>query len=482
VVVNRIDRSAAAGWVVLAAFTVGTASLSPAPEPPPHALRERLAGHADAVDRASRGHRLWAAASARGTPVPGDVLPPVAATAPLPRPAVLQTRLSALATASGLGAGVTYEVRDALTGRLLAGRDGATPRSAASTTKILTGAAVLAGLGAGTTLATRVLAGSAPEEIVLQGGGDVLLGRGSGSTAVNGRAGLADLAERTARRLRADGRRDVVVRLDDRLFAGPTLPPGAGQDDVAAGFIAPAAAIAVDAGRVRRGRDAPRSADPALAAARRFVELLRDRGIGVTGVIARTRADDGAPVLAEVRSAPVAELVEYMLTRSDNTVAEALARLVAAHEGRPVTVADAAVAVVDRVQLLGVPVTGVKLVGGSGLGRRNVIPAVTLTRVLAAAAADTHPELRSLLSGLPVASASGTLSDRFRNPSARSGAGVVRAKTGTLSGVTTLAGTVVDADGRLLVFALMADRVPTTVGGKRAADAFAAALAGCGCR
>jgi D-alanyl-D-alanine carboxypeptidase/D-alanyl-D-alanine-endopeptidase (penicillin-binding protein 4) len=65
------------------------------------------------------------------------------------------------------------------------------------------------------------------------------------------------------------------------------------------------------------------------------------------------------------------------------------------------------------------------------------------------------------------------------------GAGVVRAKTGTLTSVSTLAGLVQDKDGRLLAFALLADRVgPTTADTERAEaalDRAASALASCGC-
>jgi D-alanyl-D-alanine carboxypeptidase/D-alanyl-D-alanine-endopeptidase (penicillin-binding protein 4) len=63
-------------------------------------------------------------------------------------------------------------------------------------------------------------------------------------------------------------------------------------------------------------------------------------------------------------------------------------------------------------------------------------------------------------------------------------AGAVRAKTGTLDGVSALAGLVLTADGRLLAFDVTADGVPTgaTRGAEAALDRFAAALAGCGCR
>ena len=93
-------------------------------------------------------------------------------------------------------------------------------------------------------------------------------------------------------------------------------------------------------------------------------------------------------------------------------------------------------------------------------------------------------ELRTVLSGMPVAGFSGTLDDRFETGTGSAGRGVVRAKTGTLDGVNTLAGVVEDADGRLLAFAFMANRVPASRGDAvlSSLDTLAGTLAGCGCR
>jgi D-alanyl-D-alanine carboxypeptidase/D-alanyl-D-alanine-endopeptidase (penicillin-binding protein 4) len=92
-----------------------------------------------------------------------------------------------------------------------------------------------------------------------------------------------------------------------------------------------------------------------------------------------------------------------------------------------------------------------------------------------------RPSLHPVLAGLPVAGWSGTLVDRYLAGRDRSGAGVVRAKTGTLTGVSALAGLVHDADGRLLVFAFDADRVRSTDAADAALDGLAAGLARCGC-
>ena len=89
-----------------------------------------------------------------------------------------------------------------------------------------------------------------------------------------------------------------------------------------------------------------------------------------------------------------------------------------------------------------------------------------------------------MLSGLPVAGFDGTLARRYRHRPVAAGRRAVRAKTGTLLGVSALAGLVRTADGRLLAFDLTADAVPlgATRAAERALDRLAAALASCGCR
>ncbi|HEX5497307.1 MAG TPA: D-alanyl-D-alanine carboxypeptidase, partial [Mycobacteriales bacterium] len=106
-----------------------------------------------------------------------------------------------------------------------------------------------------------------------------------------------------------------------------------------------------------------------------------------------------------------------------------------------------------------------------------------LVQVLRAAASSSHPALHALFPGLPVAGYDGTLSGRYRTGPAAASAGMVRAKTGTLDGVSTLSGVVQDADGRMLVFAFMADRVPLggTLDAEAGLDELAAALGRCGC-
>ena len=138
-------------------------------------------------------------------------------------------------------------------------------------------------------------------------------------------------------------------------------------------------------------------------------------------------------------------------------------------------------AVVDTLTGLGVPTKGAVVEDGSGLARGNLLRPDTLAGVLRVAASDDHPELRSVVTGLPVAGFSGSLETRF-GPEARDARGVVRAKTGTLSGVSALAGLAVDADGTPIMFVVLADQVGLDTDAARAAlDEVAEAIATCTC-
>jgi D-alanyl-D-alanine carboxypeptidase/D-alanyl-D-alanine-endopeptidase (penicillin-binding protein 4) len=230
---------------------------------------------------------------------------------------------------------------------------------------------------------------------------------------------------------------------------------------------------------VREGRldasgsgPAPRADDPASAAADAFADLLEKYGVAVTGSPERGSGAGGTR-LAERQSAPVGALVERMLTNSDNDLAEALARHVARAAGQPASFAGAAVAIPEVLRRYGVPLTGARFADGSGLDHRDRLAPVTLARLLALAAAPAHPGLRPVLTGLPVAAFTGTLTGRFH---ATAGAGLVRAKTGTLTGTNTIAGTTVTGAGRLLAFAFMTQGAPSATTAQAALDRLATAL------
>jgi D-alanyl-D-alanine carboxypeptidase/D-alanyl-D-alanine-endopeptidase (penicillin-binding protein 4) len=183
----------------------------------------------------------------------------------------------------------------------------------------------------------------------------------------------------------------------------------------------------------------------------------------------------------------VGQLVEGMLTRSDTDLAESLARQVAIAKRRPATFAGAAAALQEVLgEVLGhvgAPAGSVRLMDGSGLSRLDRVQPAAVTRLLAAVAGVDRERLFPVLSGLPVAGFDGTLEKRYRKGPGLPAAGVVRAKTGTLNGVSALAGLVRTKDGRLLAFDFTADAVPLSLAlaSQTALDRLAAALAGCGC-
>jgi D-alanyl-D-alanine carboxypeptidase/D-alanyl-D-alanine-endopeptidase (penicillin-binding protein 4) len=414
-------------------------------------------------------------------PTPTALLGALDPAAPAPDPTLIQKLVAGLVADPRLGADAGVVVADDLTGQVLASNAADVPHIPASTAKLVTAVAALTQLPASTTLPTRVVQGAAGQ-IVLVGGGDMMLAAGAGDpTAVDGRAGLADLAAQVAKELKLAGTTTVTLGVDDTLFSGPALSPTWAAADIAAGYVAPVTALAVDVAKMKPGDYPPRYPDPSLAAAGQLAARLAEQGITVAGKPARVTAPAGAAELGVVHSAPIADIVPFFLDASDNTIAEDVSRLVAVHMGLPGSFEGATKAVLRGVAALGVDTSGSTLVDASGLGAGSALPPTLLLGLVRLATDPTHRELRVVATGMPIAGLSGTLADRFTTTPAR---GLVRAKTGSLPNVTALAGTALDTDGRLLAFAIVADRTPD--GGqwapRTAIDAFVSTLQSCGCR
>lgn len=427
---------------------------------------------------------------------------PLSISAPIPLPAQVAARLDPVLKTDG-GGTFTGVVQDAATGKVLFDRNGAAGRIPASNMKLLTAAAALRAIGPEMRFSTKAVAGpasvagsgpagSASRTVVLVGGGDVLLTAGqSAKDKVLGHAGLATLAKLTVESLRKDGFRgrvDVVV--DDSLFTGPPLNPAWSPDDVAAGEVAPLFPLALNGARFDPAvTTGPRPQDSALAAGEAFATQLKAAGaaagLQVAPAVGRLqgKAAPDAPVLGEVESATVSRQVDLMLQTSDNYLAEALGRMAAAATGQPASNEGAAAAVLQQLAGLGVPTDGMTVADVSGLALANQVSARQFSEVVRAIAAGKDGRLRAALAGFPVAGLTGTLGDRYVDESTAEGAGLVRAKTGTLNTVIALSGYVVDADGRLLVFSFIGNGLtPGATGNKLALDASATVLAACGCR
>ncbi|WP_329119110.1 D-alanyl-D-alanine carboxypeptidase/D-alanyl-D-alanine endopeptidase [Streptomyces sp. NBC_01353] len=385
------------------------------------------------------------------------------------RPSDLATTLVPLLADPGLGTLRTASVVDVATGKQLYGEGATTPMTPASTIKIATSVAVLSALGPDHRIPTTVVASPDGRTVTLVGGGDPTLDR----------TRLKALADGTARALKDRGVTGVRVAYDTSLYQGPARHPIGPNDN-----IAPVGALMLDEGRLDNSDSgpAPRTADPASDTATAFAELLGKAGTKVQGTPTPARApragtDPKTTPLARTESAPLSALVERTLTHSDNDLAEALARQTALARKQPASFAGAGKAVRAELAALGLPTTGARFADGSGLSRDDRISAALLTGLLTRAADPTRPALRPVLTGLPIGGFSGTLEGRFDTAPTTNGAGLVRAKTGTLTGVNTLAGTVVTADGRLLAFAFLAGQTASPYTAQPALDRLSAALA-----
>ncbi|QFZ20213.1 D-alanyl-D-alanine carboxypeptidase/D-alanyl-D-alanine endopeptidase [Saccharothrix syringae] len=412
-------------------------------------------------------------------------------------------------------AAVGLVVRDADTGDLLYDRSGRTRFQPASTAKLLTAAAALEGLGPDHRWDTDLAATGPVRGSVLLG--DLYL-RGTGDpTALAGDydALAARLAASGVRVVRG------ALVADDTWFDQVPLGTGWAWDDETYSYNAQTSALtfapdtdyepgsvvvrvspgaeggparvrveppvevevrntAVTAAgggvRVQRahgtnvvhvdGSIAPGAGDhvarvavdgPTALVAGLFRRSLEAHGVVVTGGTEFRATPASARVLARHRSMPLRELLVPFLKLSNNLHAEALVKTLGRRWHGEGSWSAGLRAVASLLSGLGVDVTASRLVDGSGLSRMDAVSPEVLVALLGAARAE--PWFADWYGALPVAGRpdrleGGTLRNRMAGTAA---AGNVRAKTGTLTGVSALAGYVTTADGRRLVFSLVSN-------------------------
>lgn len=363
-------------------------------------------------------------------------------------------------------------VVDAETGDVLLDASAQQAHTPASTTKILASFAALSTLDPTATLTTSVEAQGARLRLASQG--DMLLAAGeSDPDEVNGRAGLATLAERTAAALRESGTTSVTVDWAGDLFDGPNrlaawTVQGAGNYEGAVG------AMAIDAGRTAPDAYAFVD-DPEGVAASAFVAALNAQGLSAV-LGSETPSLDGATSIASVESAPLAEQIRWMLHNSDNTLADQYCRLTARALGVEASYGGSVSAMRSALEKAGVPTTGLSLGDCSGLSSEDRIAPATLVGAIRASLT-AKGALAELPRSLPWAGVDGTMEHRMTGGAAL---GNAQAKTGSLAAVSSLAGIVQTSSGRLLVFAVGNDSVPEDAAAltRPFLDAFITGLAG----
>ncbi len=318
-----------------------------------------------------------------------------------------------------------------------------TPRIPASTLKLLTATAALDGMGKDFRYETEVVAPDKPKDGQL----DHLWLVGAGDPMLTTPEAAAKLAVDPL--TKGDAITPLVALADDIVAAGVhAIPGGIVADDSryddtrylsvwpssyrANREIGPVGALTVNDGF--GGPDGSGAAtDPAINAADQLARLLILRGVSV-GPSTRGKTPPGATTIATLKSPPLHDIITAFLASSDNLTAEMLTRELAARSDRPATTANGTAITTLKLGQLHLPIKGLVMVDGSGLAREDRATCALLVATLKLA---NTPKFATVRDSLAIAGERGTLASRLRGTALQ---GKLVAKTGSLSGVSGLAG------------------------------------------
>ena len=350
-------------------------------------------------------------------------------------------------------------------GRLIYARNTAESLAPASTIKVLTATVALEVLGPDTRLRTTVVSaaptndGVVSGDVYIVGGGDPLLVTAGYRQSLDNPDQLTTDFARLADAVASSGVREIrgiIFGDDSRHDRTRWLPTWPTRYQIG-GVVGPLSALMVNDGQTGfvdqpdRPNPERRAGDPPALAAATLKTLLGQRGVQVIGSAGAATAPTETKEIAGLDSASIREIVGEMMTDSDNTTAELLAREIGLKEsGQPTSVAGVE-AIRSVIERLGLPLDGSTIVDGSGLD-----PANRLTCPLLVDALTRLPSDSPIISGLAIAGRTGTLRKRMLNTSA---AGKVRAKTGTLNNVNALVGFAEAKAGMTITFSMIENGV-----------------------
>jgi serine-type D-Ala-D-Ala carboxypeptidase/endopeptidase (penicillin-binding protein 4) len=326
---------------------------------------------------------------------------------------------------------------------LVVAADAETPRIPASTQKILTATAALDVMGADFRYETKVVAEKKPdngsvEKVWLVGSGDPMITTPEAAEQL-AKDPLTKGDVTTPLVKLADDIRDAGVREipggivgDDSRYDDTRYNPAWPSSYRADREIGPIGALTVNDGF---GGPAGTGAatDPTINAADQLARLLILRGVAVGPSTTGTAPKD-TTTIASLKSPPLHDILTAFLASSDNLTAEMLTREVAARSDKPATTSNGTVAIAAKLGDLGLPTKGLVMIDGSGLAREDRATCALLVATLNLAAT---PKFATLRDSLAVAGERGTLATRLRGSALQ---GKLVAKTGSLSGVSGLAG------------------------------------------
>ena len=193
--------------------------------------------------------------------------------------------------------------------------------------------------------------------------------------------------------------------------------------------------------------------EPGLYAGKLFRDKLQARGVRVTGPVRRGNTPVRARTVASYRSPPVTGALARLVKDSSNLTAELLVKTMGRHATGDAGSSADGLAVLRQVlaDYIGLDPADYRFADGSGLSWYNYVSPDQIVELLTAAYHD--PEIgRSFLEAFPTAGVDGSLRNRMKDTAAM---GNLKAKTGTLTGVSCLSGYVHTLDGEPLVFSIM---------------------------
>jgi serine-type D-Ala-D-Ala carboxypeptidase/endopeptidase (penicillin-binding protein 4) len=370
--------------------------------------------------------------------------------------------------------------------RVLTSLNPSIPVLGASTQKLLTASAALTHIPENFQPVTQVRAvrpivdGVIDGDLWLIGGGDPLLTTPvyAATKEVPGpMTKLGDLADKIA----ATGLTRVAGRLvvDDRRYDAVRLVPSWKSSYIARRDVGPISALGSDDGFTSDPDGGfAAAANPDIATGEKLVAMLADRGVTVDGVVERPGVTENPTTAARVAVAEIQglsrnDLVAQMLTDSDNVTAEMLLKEVAYQvRGSAGSTAAGAQIALEALEAAGIDTAGVNIVDGSGLDRGNRLTCAVLVGILDRAA--TSGPNSPILTGLPIAGQSGTMRKRLDGDLT---SGRLRAKTGTLNGVSGLAGVIETSSRRSIHFAIVVNTADDAVNPAAVADRVAEVVA-----
>ena len=330
----------------------------------------------------------------------------------------------------------------------------------ASVIKTLTAVAALQKLPPEYRAVTQVLATpSEPSTLVLKGGGDFTLSRlGPGESSVYSKPPrIRNLAKEALEKIPVDVPITKII-LDDSFFSGEAWNPDWPAKYRTLGYVSNITAIQADGDRVQPNRlissySFRRGKDPVITAGEALRASLGERAVNAELVVGKTPAD--AYVVSEVQSQDMRlSWLGHMLTHSDNTAAEFIARHAAKAAGLEGSIAGANKVIKQSLRQLGLKPKPLVIRDASGLSDENRVHSKLLAELMVKVA-KAENGLGVLTEWMPIAGETGTLRYRFQGKSAIARGNVI-AKTGYIPGLYGLSGIVNASDGSRLAFAVFA--------------------------